>query len=69
MTQEAFRSLVKAGAAVSVVIGAAGSVLCLPYALSSNLRFVTTTGIYFIAGGVMITGGLIALSLMIQPEK
>ena len=69
MTPESFKSLVRAFAIVAVVVGGFGSVLCVPYALTNNLYFITIAGIYFVAGGVMITGGLIALSLMLQPEK
>ena len=69
MTKESFRSLVKAFAVVSVVVGGLGSIACVPYAFTSNLYLLTATGIYFIAGGIMITGGLIATSLMIKSEE
>ena len=69
MTEEAFKKLVRALAIVSVVVGGFGSILCLPYALTTNLNLIITAGIYFVAGGIMIVGGLITLSVMAQPVK
>jgi len=69
MTEEAFKKFVRALAIVSVVVGGFGSMLCVPFAVTSNLSLITAAGIYFIAGGVMITGGLITISLMMQPGK
>lgn len=69
MTEEAIKKLVRATAIVSVIIGGLGSAACLPYAFSPRLSFVTTTGIYFIAGGIMIVGGLITLALSDQTVK
>ena len=69
MTKEAFKILVRAMAVVSVAVGGFGSMLCVPFAVTSDLNLITTAGIYFVAGGIMITGGLITISLLIQPEK
>ena len=69
MTKEAFKTLVRAMAVVSVAVGGFGSMLCVPFAVTSDLKLITTAGIYFVAGGIMITGGLITISLLIQPEK
>ncbi len=69
MTEEAFKKLVRAMGILSVVVGGFGSILCIPFAVTSDLSLITTAGIYFVAGGVMITGGLITVSMMIQPAK
>ena len=69
MTLEAIKNVVKALAILSVVVGGYGSILCLPFAFTNSLSLVTTAGIYFVAGGVMIAGGLVTLSVMLQQEK
>ena len=69
MTDEAIKQCVRALAIVAVAVGGFGSILCVPYALTTNLVLITTAGIYFVAGGIMITGGLVALSLMLNPIK
>ncbi|MGE0268579.1 MAG: hypothetical protein AB7S78_09025 [Candidatus Omnitrophota bacterium] len=69
MTEDAIKQFVKALAIIAVAVGGFGSILCVPYALTTNLVLITTAGIYFVAGGVMITGGLVALSLLMQPGK
>ncbi len=69
MTEEALKKIVRAFAIVAVVVGGFGSVLCVPYAITSSVVLINMAGIYFIAGGIMITGGLITLSLMFQPQK
>ena len=60
MTPEATKSFCRAFALVCVAVGGFGSVLCLPYALTTNLYLIATSGIYFVAGAVMITGGLVS---------
>ena len=69
MTKESVKNVVKALGLVSVAVGGYGSLLCVPFAMTSDLNLITTAGIYFVAGGTMITGGLITVSLLLQPEK
>lgn len=69
MTEKAFKTLIRAMAILCVVVGGFGSVLCVPYAISTNLVFITVAGIYFVAGGIMIVGGLNALTLIKYCEK
>lgn len=69
MTEEAFKKLVRATAVLCVAVGGFGSILCLPYAVTSNWNLVAISGVYFIAGGVMIVGGLITLSVLLQSAK
>lgn len=66
MTKEAMRNFVRGMAVVCVLVGGTGSVLCVPYALAYNLNLVLAAGVYFVAGGVMIVGGLVALSVSFQ---
>ncbi len=60
MTPEAVKSVCKALALCCVAVGGFGSMACVPFALTNNLELIATAGIYFIAGGVMITGGLLS---------
>ncbi|MCK5214089.1 MAG: hypothetical protein KAR05_01895 [Candidatus Omnitrophica bacterium] len=69
MTPELVKTVCRAIAVVCIAIGGFGSVLCVPYALTPFLNVITAAGIYFIAGAVMITGGLIAFILLARAEK
>ncbi len=71
MTEDSFRSLVRGFAVVSFLIGGLGCILCVPYACSTSAYWISTAGLYFVAGGIMITGSLIALSVLgtKAPEK
>jgi hypothetical protein len=60
MTPEAIKHVCKALAVCCVAVGGLGSMACVPFALTNNLSLITTAGIYFVAGGVMITGGLLS---------
>lgn len=64
MTPEAIKKFCKALAAVTVAVGAYGSVLCLPFALTNNLYWIATSGIYLIAGAVLIVGGQVAYAIL-----
>lgn len=64
MTPEGIKSVCKALAIVSVAVGGFGSLLCVPYALTANLDLITTAGIYFVAGGIMIVGGLLSFVIV-----
>jgi len=68
MTPKAIRTICKALAIVSVVAGAYGSLLCMPFAFSRYLPVIATAGIYFAAGAVLIVGGLIGYVLLIKQE-
>ena len=68
MTKDAMKYLCKAFAVVSFVVGGVGSILCVPFAITNDLRLIATAGIYFIAGGVMIVGGLLSYVSLIKTE-
>lgn len=68
MTPEAIKHVCKALAIVAVVIGGCGSILCVPFALTADLYLIATAGIYFVAGGIMIVGGLISYVLLHNAE-
>ena len=68
MTAEMIKRFCKALAVLSVVVGGFGSILCLPYALGTNLYVISAAGIYFIAGAVIITGGLLSYAVFIRTE-
>lgn len=69
MTKDALKNVTKALAILSVIVGGVGSILCLPLACSRYLSVASAAGIYFVAGGIMITGGLVTYALMLQIEK
>jgi len=69
MTPEGIRRIIKALALVSFSVGAFGSALVLPYALTTNITLIAVSGIYFAAGAVMITGGLGVYAILIKDEK
>ncbi len=64
MTPEAIKQFSKALSVVAVLVGGFGSILCVPFALTNNLYLIATAGIYFVAGGIMITGGLISFAVL-----
>ncbi len=64
MTPEAIKHLCKALAVCCVAVGGLGSMACVPFALTNNLHLIITAGIYFVAGGVMITGGLLSFIVL-----
>ncbi len=68
MTQEAIRRVIKALGLVAFTVGAFGSALCVPYAITTDWMLVAIAGIYFVAGGVMIVGGLITYAILIKDE-
>ncbi len=69
MTPQAVKTAVKAMALIAFTVGGFGSVLCIPFAMSTNLWFIGVAGIYFIAGGIMIVGGLGTYAYMVNNEK
>ncbi len=64
MTPESVRCLCKALSVVVVAVGGFGSLLCVPYALTSNLFVISAAGVYFVAGAIMIVGGLLSFSIL-----
>lgn len=68
MTPEAIRKVVKALGLVCFTVGVFGSALCLPVAIGTNLVEIAVAGIYFIAGGIMIVGGLGVYAYLIEVE-
>lgn len=66
MTKEAIQALCRAFAIVCVAVGGYGSLLCVPYALCNNLFVISAAGIYFVAGAVMIVGGLLTYTVSIK---
>ena len=64
MTPEGLNKFCKALAVVLFVVGGMGSISCLPFAFSSSMVWIQAAGIYFIAGGVIMSGGLISYVLL-----
>ncbi len=68
MTDQVFKGLIRGAALVAFLAGGLGCVLCVPYASSTSLYWIAVAGVYFVAGGIMITGGLITLSLLSRTD-
>ncbi len=58
MTPEGIKTMCKAIALMMFAAGACGSLAIVPYATLWDLKWVAIAGIYFVAGAVMMTGGL-----------
>jgi len=69
MTPEAIRTLCKALGVVMFAVGAFGSFLCLPFAMGFQLHWIVVAGIYFVAGAIMMSGGLITYTLVTIEKK
>ncbi|MCR4337538.1 MAG: hypothetical protein NUV91_07015 [Candidatus Omnitrophica bacterium] len=64
MTSETIRSCGKAFALLVVGVGGVGSLSCVPFAFNNNIVLIATAGLYFVAGAVMITGGMLSYVLL-----
>ena len=69
MTREMIRSICKAIALLTLAVGGAGSISCLPFAFSTDLRWIVAAGVYFVAGAIMITGGLATYIMLVRETK
>ena len=63
MTPEAVIKLCKALSAIFVAIGGLGCVACFPFVFGS-LSITATVALFFIAGGVLMSGGLISFVII-----
>ncbi|MEI6437625.1 MAG: hypothetical protein WCO69_02610 [Candidatus Omnitrophota bacterium] len=69
MTPEAVRTLCKALGVVLFSCGAFGSLLCLPFAIGFDLKWIFVAGVYFVSGAVLMSGGLITYTLVTVNQK
>jgi len=68
-TYSIMRKLIKAGAVISVVVGFLGMLYCVPFLFSSATVDVIGAGFPFIAGAILVSGGLITLSNLIKQSQ
>jgi len=68
MTPDAIRKVIKAFALIAFAVGGVGCVLCVPFALGTRFADLLLAGIYFVAGGIMIIGGLGIYAFLIKDE-
>lgn len=68
MTKESIKGLCKVLALMTFVVGGVGSYLCVPAAFSTDLTWIAMAGVYFVAGAIMITGGLLSYSVLLKTE-
>ncbi len=64
MKKKAIKALIRAFAVIGLIVGGIGCLSLIPFAISNNLVFVGMTGLYFVAGGVLIAGSLVSLSVL-----
>ena len=69
MTPEFIKRVCKALAVVCVAIGGFGSLSCFSLLMTNHLYWIATAGIYFVAGAVMIVGGLVTYTLLMKVAK
>lgn len=56
---------------IAIIVGAAGFMGALagaPFAASANWNVAGVTGIYFIAGAILITGGMITYAILLTKD-
>ena len=68
MTPEAIRKLLKAAALVAIFGGGYGMLLCVPYIWSAPVVVTAAASLPFIAGAVLIAGGMVSYTLLIRKE-
>jgi hypothetical protein len=68
MTPEAIKTMCKAIAVMVFTTGAFGSIVIVPYAMGWDLKLIAISGIYFIAGAVMIVGGLFTYAYLVTQK-
>ncbi|MBC8112387.1 MAG: hypothetical protein H7Y04_15135 [Verrucomicrobia bacterium] len=61
------KDFVKFGAFASIAAGVLGMFICLPFLFSSNVADLIGAGFPFLAGAILATGGLLALSNVSKP--
>jgi hypothetical protein len=68
MTPEAIKSLCKAAALVAVAAGGYGMLLCVPYIAGHSVFVITAASLPFIAGAILVAGGMVSFTLLIRKE-
>ena len=63
MTPESVTKFGKALAALFMAVGGLGCIACLPLVFGS-LQVAAATALFFIAGGVLMSGGLISFAIL-----
>jgi hypothetical protein len=63
------KSIVTLFAIVIIVAGIAGMLYCLPFLYSARIEDLVGAGFPFLAGSVLVTGGLISLSINLNKKK
>ena len=66
MTPEFKITLCKAFALFSITAGGFGMLLCVPYIAGTNAIIIAAASLPFLAGAVLVAGGLISLSMLLE---
>jgi hypothetical protein len=61
--------IAKAGAYTAIILGALGMLFCLPFLFSPSMADIVGAGLPFIAGAIIASAGLLALSNLAKQEN
>ena len=68
MNPETIKRLCKSAALVAVSAGAYGMLLCSPYMMGPNVVVIAAASLPFIAGAILVAGGMVSFTLLIRKE-
>lgn len=61
--------IARAGAYIAIILGTLGMLFCLPFLFSASMADIVGAGFPFIAGAIIASAGLVALSNLARQEK
>jgi hypothetical protein len=68
MNPEAIKSICKSAALVAVSAGTYGMLLCTPYIMGNDVVVIAAASLPFIAGAILVAGGMVSFTLLIKKE-
>ncbi len=64
-----FKSIVTVIAILAIVAGFAGMLYCLPFLYATRIETLIGAGFPFLSGAVLLTGGLVSLSIILTKKQ
>ena len=68
-TEFNMNSLIRFGSFTAIILGTLGMLFCLPFLFSNNMADLVGAGFPFLAGAIIASSGLIALSILKKQTK
>jgi len=62
------KQFVQIAALLTIAAGVCGMVFCLPHLFSAKLTDLVGAGLPFVAGAILVAGGLLSLSISLRSE-